>query len=227
MSVSVNNTRNTTSIVMLAMTMSMKTKTNINNEDEDRELFEIVREITGLYLLPFIIVFGIFGNVCNMLVYSHSKKSSTNVYLVALAISDIIKLVNDFIYFLVNLVGKLDPVLSQHLFSSLYLYSHYIFVLTAINTAWLTCTIAIDRYVIVSSKNQVKTSEMNYLKSILISMAILFVSCLIAVPSPLFLKPVDAIDPQTNLTVSKLGRILIRVYLFLLFFDITAYEFLN
>lgn len=161
--------------------------TTINNNNSE-VLFNTVRQITGLYLLPFISLFGIFGNICNVLVYINLKKYSTNVYLIALSVSDIVKLGNDFIYFLVNLIAKIDHKLSESLFSSLYLYSHYIFVLTAINTAWLTCTIAIDRYVTVSSKNRVKMSELNYFKSILISIAITIASCVIALPSPLFLK---------------------------------------
>lgn len=177
------------------------------NDTEYKELFELTQQITGLYLLPFISIFGIFGNVCNVIVYTKSKKYSTNVYLIALALSDIVKLINDFIYFLVNLIKKIDSNsnLADKLFNSLYLYSHYIFVLTAINTAWLTCTIAIDRYVTVSSKNAKRTSEFNYFKSILISILITFFSCLFAVPSPLFLRKVDQLDPETNTTISMVA----------------------
>lgn len=160
----------------------------LNDGESHRYLFDTAQQITGLYLLPVISCIGIFGNVCNVLVFTNSKKYSTNAYLIALSLSDILKLANDFVYFLVNLVGKIDQDLGEHLFKSLYLYSHYIFVLTAINTAWLTCIIAIDRYITVSSRNQVKTSEANYFKSILISVIITLLSCLIALPSPLFLK---------------------------------------
>lgn len=160
----------------------------LSDAESHRYLFDTAQQITGLYLLPVISCIGIFGNVCNVLVFTHSKKYSTNAYLIALSLSDILKLANDFVYFLVNLVGKIDQDLGEHLFKSLYLYSHYIFVLTAINTAWLTCIIAIDRYITVSSRNQVKTSEANYFKSILISVIITLLSCLIALPSPLFLK---------------------------------------
>ena len=160
----------------------------LSDAESHRYLFDTAQQITGLYLLPVISCIGIFGNVCNVLVFTHSKKYSTNAYLIALSLSDILKLANDFVYFLVNLVGRIDQGLAEHLFKSLYLYSHYIFVLTAINTAWLTCIIAIDRYITVSSRNQVKTSEANYFKSILISVIITLLSCLIALPSPLFLK---------------------------------------
>ena len=175
-------------------------------DDRHQKLFVTAQQITGLYLMPLVSCFGIFGNICNVLVYKNSKKYSTNVYLVSLALGDIIKLVNDFIYFLVNFIGKLDGNLAEKIYASIYLYSHYIFTFSAINTAWLTCMIAIDRYIIVSSKNQVKTSELNYFKSILISAAIMFASCLLALPSPLFLKNVDVVDPLTNKTVTKLSK---------------------
>ena len=198
---------NNESILLNSTLSSTITNTMITNKDH-QYIFEVTQTITGLYLLPVIICIGIFGNVCNVLVFTHSKKYSTNAYLIAISLSDILKLVNDFIYFLVNLIGKLNASLAEHLFESLYLYSHYIFVLTAINTAWLTCVIAIDRYITVSSRNQVKTSELNYFKSILISLVITAASCLIALPSPLFLKPEMEsknvlIKPGKNIFFSK------------------------
>lgn len=181
---------------------------NNSSENDHERLYKIARQITGLYLLPFISCFGIFGNICNVLVYISSKKYSTNVYLIALSLSDILKLFNDFIYFLVTLIGKINSDLSNHLFSSLYLYSHYIFVLTAINTAWLTCIIAIDRYVTVSSRNRVKTSELNYFKSILISLVITLASCIIALPSPLFVSP-----SNNNIGMHYLAAIYYEIFL--------------
>lgn len=179
---------NSTSIDQHFFANSSRSRGGIGDENKHRELFEAAQQITGLYLLPVISLIGIFGNVCNVLVFANSKKYSTNVYLVALALSDILKLANDFIYFLVTLIGRIDPPLAERLFSALYLYSHYVFVMTAINTAWLTCTIAIDRYITVSSRSQVRASELNYFKSILISIVITFASGIIALPSPLFMK---------------------------------------
>lgn len=169
------------------------------------KLFENTQLITGLYLLPFISLFGIIGSIFNILVYKNSKKYSTNVYLIALSLSDIVKLVNDFLYFLVSLVSRLDSSLGNFFFNKLYLFSHYIFVTTAINTAWLTCSIALDRYFILMY-NRGHQKYRKYFFSILMSLFILLMSSIIAIPAPLFLKSIQEIDPQTNQTVSKVGE---------------------
>jgi len=149
-------------------------------------LFETTKKLTGLYLMPIVTVLGILGNILMVLVCQKSKKYSTNIYLIILSLSDILKLANDFLYFLVNFTNKIDTSLSEKIFNSLYLYSHYVFVFTAINTSWLTCAIAVDRFVTVSN-NQPKPRMSSYYKSIAISICLLSVSALISIPSPLFL----------------------------------------
>lgn len=178
---------------------------HINKNKDYIKLFEITQLITGLYFLPLISLFGIIGSIFNILVYKNSKKYSTNVYLIALSVSDIVKLVNDFLYFLVSLVSRLDSSLGNYFFNKLYLFSHYIFVTTAINTAWLTCSIALDRYFILMY-NRGHQKYRKYFFSILMSLFIAFMSSIIAIPAPLFLKSIQEIDPQTNETVSKVGE---------------------
>lgn len=173
-------------------------------DETNKKYFELTQLITGLYLLPFISLFGITGSLFNIFVYKNCKKYSTNVYLIALSTSDILKLLNDFLYFLVNLVTKLDPGLGNKIFNHLYLYSHYVFVLTAINTSWLTCTIAFDRYIILLDKNG-KQRQQEYFTSILISILIALVSSIIAIPSPLFIRSINELDPSTNQTIAKVA----------------------
>ncbi len=178
---------------------------NINkNESKDtyNDVFEITKQITGLYLMPFISIFGILGNILIVIVYQRSQKYSTNLYLIVLSLSDILKLSNDFLYFIVNFTNKIDRNLSEKIFNSLYLYSHYIFIFTAINTSWLTCTIALDRYITVA-KNRAKQPMSNYLKSTWIAIALLMTSAFISIPSPLFLATVNEFDTHANKTVVK------------------------
>ncbi len=158
-----------------------------NVGDHNELLFELTKKLTGLYLMPFITILGIMGNILIVIVYQKSQKYSTNMYLIVLSLSDMLKLANDFLYFVVNLANKMDPNLSEKIFNSLYLYSHYVFVFTSINTSWLTCTIAIDRYVTVSNKRPKSKTVSSYYKSIGICVCILSVSALISIPSPLFL----------------------------------------
>jgi hypothetical protein len=171
---------------------------------EYERLFQITQLITGLYLLPFVSLFGIIGSIFNLVVYKNSKKCSTNVYLIALSMSDIVKLLNDFLYFLVSVITKLDEDLGTYLFNAVYLYSHYIFVFTAINTAWLTCVIAFDRYIAVV-EYQGKQKYRQYHTSIVASVCVMLCSLVFAVPSPLFLMSTSSIDPSTNATVSRVG----------------------
>jgi hypothetical protein len=159
---------------------------SIQNETEYELLFETIKTITGLYLMPIVTVLGILGNIFMVMVCHKSKKYSTNIYLIVLSMSDILKLANDFLYFLVNVTNKIDASFSEKLFNFLYLYSHYVFVFTAINTAWMTCAIAVDRFITVSN-NRPKPRMSNYYKSIGITLCLLTISALISIPSPLFL----------------------------------------
>lgn len=70
-------------------------------------LFEATKKITGLYLMPVITVLGILGNILIVIVYQKSQKYSTNIYLIILSLSDLIKLANDFLYFVVNVTNKI------------------------------------------------------------------------------------------------------------------------
>ena len=178
---------------------------SLNSGDEYLRIFNITQQITGLYLMPFISILGIIGNIFIVIVYHKSKKSSTNLYLIVLSMSDILKLFNDFLYFVVNLTNKLDPALGNKIFNNLYLYSHYIFLFTAINTSWLTCTIALDRYIAVV-KSRGKMENGSYFKSIIITVFLLFISAVISLPSPLFLVSVQEFDPNQNATVIKLAE---------------------
>lgn len=178
---------------------------NQNNNDEYLKFFENLREITGIYLFPFIGVFGIIGNIFIVIVYSKSKKYSTNLYLIALSCSDIVKLANDLAYFLVTFITKINPHLGEKLFFILYRYSHYIFVITALNTSWLTCAISIDRYYAVVKYNSRKIKR-NYLQSFGVSVCICLSSILIGIPAPLFHETIKEFDPVRNETVAKISE---------------------
>ena len=64
-----------------------------NEQDEDyKQFYERMREITGIYLMPFVTIFGVIGNLYCAIIYQvKSKHISTNFYLVALSVSDIVK----------------------------------------------------------------------------------------------------------------------------------------
>lgn len=170
-----------------------------------QQFYESLREITGLYLFPFISIFGTIGNIFVIIVYAKSKIYSTSFFLIALSISDILKLLNDLVYFLVMFISKFDEVYGHYLYLLLYSYTHYIFVFTALNTSWLICTIAIDRYLTV-----VKQFYINQTKVVLSILIIFIAAVLFAIPSPLFHKQKTTYNLITNTTstdivVSELG----------------------
>ena len=169
-------------------------------EDYQR-FYEVMREITGIYLFPLIGLFGIVGNIFVIIVYAKSKIYSTSVYLIALSISDIIKLLNDLAYFLVSFITKFDVKLGERIFFLVYSYTHYIFVFTALNTSWLTCAIAIDRYLTV-----VRSVSVNQKRALLSIAAIFMISFVLAIPSPLFNEIIDVWDARTNTTVSQINE---------------------
>jgi hypothetical protein len=175
-------------------------------EESYYEFFKIAQEITGIYIFPFICIFGIIGNVFNVIVYKNSDKRSANLYLITLSLSDVVKLLNDFAYFLVNLISKLDISLGERIFNKIYFYSHYIFVFTALNTSWLTCAIALERYISICTNRSGKSRRFfsNYFHSLLISLFIFIVSALFAAPSPFFLELVVEQDNLNNMTTVKL-----------------------
>lgn len=118
--------------------------------DENHRLFyETAKEVTGLYLFPIICISGIIGNILTFIVFiKFQARSSTNVYLTALALSDTIKLLCDFLYFIVVFLEKInEPDMSKQVFSTLYPYAHYILNFSLCNTAWLTVSVAVERYI--------------------------------------------------------------------------------
>lgn len=164
-----------------------------------KQFYEVMAEITGIYLFPFISVFGIIGNIFVIVVYAKSKIYSTSLYLIALSLSDILKLLNDLLYFLVMFISKFDSNVGEQIYLFVYSYTHYIFVFTALNTSWLMCLIAFDRYITV-----VKQRFMDQTKVFISISVILVLSILFAIPAPLFSKTMTVTDPKTNIATRQI-----------------------
>lgn len=106
--------------------------------------------ITGLILYPILCLLGLTGNLLSVAVLSHKKmRSSTNTYLIALAISDSIKLLNDSLYFFTILFMHFHPTTGNKMYGYLYPYAHYIFNMSTCTTAWITVSVAAERYIFV------------------------------------------------------------------------------
>ncbi len=102
--------------------------------------------VTGLICYPIIVVIGLIGNILTLIVLNQPKMlTSTNVLLSALAVADTIKILNDMLYFLVQILFRTAPEAGNNMMGYMYPTSHYIFNEAVCVTAWLTVCVAIER----------------------------------------------------------------------------------
>jgi len=74
------------------------------------QFYESAQFVTGMILYPIICTVGLTCNSLALVVLAHRKMAtSTNTFLSALAIADIIKLLNDAIYFVDLVLFLVDP----------------------------------------------------------------------------------------------------------------------
>ena len=137
------------SLSNLCLTHSTININSTNDSINDEKFYRSAQEITGLYLFPIICIVGIIGNVLTFMVFIKIKpRSSTTVFLTTLAISDTIKLLCDFLYFIVVVLDKTGHCeTSQKVYAALYPYAHYVLNFSLCNTAWLTVAVAVERYI--------------------------------------------------------------------------------
>lgn len=130
----------------------------LNHTDGDERFYETVQWMIGLFFTPITCIPGVVGNAAIILIFTQKNmRSSTNVYLTALAISDFLKVFNDFLYFLVVLFKEIDNSLYKSAFVHMYPYAHFIFGYSTCVSALLTVSVAIERYILVCHPARSKT----------------------------------------------------------------------
>lgn len=101
----------------ISITMSQGSNATASVNEDFKEFYVQARFITGLILYPIFCVLGLIGNGLGIAVMLQKQmRSSTNVYLLALAISDGIKIICDALYFLVVLFLEIDPKIGNRLY---------------------------------------------------------------------------------------------------------------
>ena len=173
----------------------------IASEPPEYEYFYLrARFITGLICYPVFCFIGLARNILSIIVMSQRKMAtSTNVYLTALAVSDSIKLINDSFYFLVILLLETDPPAGKKAYGYLYPYAHYLFNMSVCVTAWLTVSVAAERYVMVCHAARAR-DMCNMLRAKLTSMAVFLSMSILTVPFALRYQTVWRQDLSTNTT---------------------------
>ena len=169
-------------------------------QDAHKDFYETAQYVTGLIIYPVLCILGITGNVLALVVLNHrDMATSTNVYLSALAVSDTFKLLNDLMYFIILVVLQSNPQTGQIMMSYVYPYAHYIFNMSVCVTAWLTISVAAERYICVCHPSKAKELCTIPRAKIICSVVFLFMSVL-SIPSGFRYRVETIYDVKANVT---------------------------
>ena len=171
----------------------------VSHHEPFKDFYLRAQFITGLFCYPPICLFGLTGNALSVIVLSSSKRgvSSTSVYLIALAISDSIKLLNDSFYFLVILLLNVDPPQGNVAYGALYPYAHYFFNVSVCITAWLTVSVAAERYIMVCHAAKAR-SICNVQRARWLTFIVFVVMAILTIPSALRYRTIEIHDALTD-----------------------------
>lgn len=118
------------------------TATNQSEQDisecQQQDVYDLARFVTGIFIYPIICAVGLTGNSMALVVLSRpAMLTSYNVILGALAANDVIKLLNDLIYFVDVILQHVNQNIENVLFGHVYPVSHYIFNQVALPSLFL------------------------------------------------------------------------------------------
>ena len=162
--------------------------------------YDTAQFITGLIIFPILCFPGIVGNVLSLIVLFHrNMATSTNVFLAALAISDTLKLINDSLYFVVILLKRTNGDPGGMVMANLYPYAHFVFNVAVCVTAWLTVSIALERYIYICHPTKA-VSMCTIPRARYISITVFVVMILITIPSWLRYQATHVVDTRLNIS---------------------------
>jgi nociceptin receptor len=123
-------------------------------------------------------------------------------------VSDAIKLIVDTAYFVVILAIRIDPVFGARAYGYLYPYAHYFFNASLCTTAWLTVSVAADRYFLVcrapTSWRALRNGARSVNRSRLVSVLVFVSMATLSVPFAIRYRTVHLVNDTTNETGVKL-----------------------
>ncbi|GAB1598384.1 FMRFamide receptor-like, partial [Argonauta hians] len=179
--------------------------TTTNGFNTYEQFYLEARFITGLVCYPIACSIGLIGNAISIIVMNQKQmESSTNIYLMALAFSDSIKLINDFLYFVVILLMEMDKQAGEFLYQNLYPYAHYVFNSSLCISAWITVSVAVERYVYVCKPFYVKSYCTIY-RARIITICIYILMSMLSIPYAMRYQTFEVYDNRTNQTLFDLS----------------------
>ena len=151
-------------------------------ETKFKDFFVTSQFLTGLVLYPIICILGIIGNILSIIVFTHRKITSTSVFLIALALADLLKIINDVLYIIVSVLFRRAPLVANRMLGTMYPFAHYVFNQSVCVCSWITVCIGVERYFLVchiALAKQICTPT----RARNISLAVFLVMSLISLPT--------------------------------------------
>ncbi|XP_076306878.1 thyrotropin-releasing hormone receptor-like [Tachypleus tridentatus] len=149
-------------------------------------------------LVPIISFVGVVGNLVTIIIMTRRQmRSSTNNYLAALAVFDMLYLMCIFILSIAHYPGLTDP---QHItYWRLWPYALLLTDACSNTSVWLTVTFTIERYIAVCHpiKGKVYCTESRAKKVVIV---VALICCCLTLPTPFEWTVIEVIDPLTNKT---------------------------
>lgn len=175
-----------------------------DRDEHYKEFYKTAQFVTGLVFYPILCIVGITGNSLTLIVLNHRKmRTSTNVFLRALAVADTLKLINDTLYFVNLVLMNTNPVAANTMMGHMYPFSHYILNESVCVTAWLTVSIAVERYIFVC--HPTKAKEICTIQNAVISSTVVFIlMSIIAFPSAIRYKKITVYENVTNTSMYEI-----------------------
>ena len=186
------------------------TMTSLVNETEaHKDFYQASQLLTGLVMYPIFCVVGLCGNSFAIAVVLQRKMTSTSVFLIALALADILKVLNDCLYIVVSFLFLTHDFHGNRMWGWFYPFSHYVFNQSLCVSAWLTVAIGIERYLLVCKPAKAK-QICNVRRAKFISLLLAVFMSLLALPCAFRYTRVTIIDPESgkqsyDVTLTKLG----------------------
>ena len=187
----------------------------LHQEDENSSdyvtFYRNAQFVTGLILYPIICITGVLGSIFTLVVFNQKMLvTSTSVFLSALAVADLIRLLNDTLYFIVSVLMRTTPASGNRMMGYMYPFSHYILNQSVCVASWLHVCIGVERYIHVCKATKVK--EWCSIRRARIVSAGVFVSMsLITIPSAMRYEGISVSSGESNrsvfaITLSELGQ---------------------